>query len=92
MPQGVASSRLAPKRPSAACNPATERAMRRPTTASATLDKPSAASAYANASIQPPVSKGNSNACASATAAIACPVKLYANAARASLNRLAAVG
>ncbi len=88
----VASSRLAPKRPSAARNPATERAMRRPTTASAALDNPSAASAYANALIQPPVSKGNSNACASATAAIACPVKLYRNAAGTLRNHLPAEG
>ena len=86
--KGVAGSRLAPNRPSATRNPATERVMRRPTTASAALDNPSAARPYANALIQPPVSKGNSSACVSTTAAIACPVKLNTNAARTFLNRL----
>jgi hypothetical protein len=42
--------------------------------------------------IQPPLSKGNSSVCASATAAIACPVKLYTNVARTLLNRLRADG
>ena len=66
--------------------------MRRPMTKSAAHDIPSAANPYTNALIQPLMSMGNSNACASATAAIACPVKLHRNAACTLPSRLPAGG